>query len=294
MRNVEAAVIRDTVKKLCIDSNLFLPDDVKKALEQSIEIEKSPLGREILRDIVKNAEIAARDEVPICQDTGFAVFFVELGQEVAVVGGGFNDAINEGVRQGYKEGYLRKSIVDDPFYRRKNTSDNTPAIIHTFIVPGDRIRITIAPKGGGSENVGAQYRLPDEQLHAGRDLDGVRRVILDAAFKAQGQGCPPGVLGVGIGGDRSSSYAASKKVLLRRLDDVNPDSILAALEIQITNEVNQLGIGPMGLGGKTSLMGVKLATLHRLPACYFVSISYMCWAYRRRKMMVDGADVSFV
>jgi fumarate hydratase class I len=191
--------------------------------------------------------------------------------------------------------YLRPNSVNT--VTGKNTGDNTgdehyPAI-HFEEVEGDTLTVDLILKGGGCENVGAQYKLPDNRLGAGRDMEGVRKVVLDAVFQAQGKGCAPGALGVSIGGDRGSSFLASKEVLLRQLDDKNPDPKLAELETRLTNEANELGIGPMGFGGKTTVLGTKIKGLHRLPASYFVSISYMCWAYRRRKMVYKDGEATF-
>jgi fumarate hydratase subunit alpha len=281
MRNVEAVAIRDAVKQLCIDSNVYLPGDVKKILEQSVDKEESPIGREILRDIVKNAEIAARDGVAICQDTGFAVFFIELGQEVAVVGGDYNAAVNEGVRLGYSEGYLRKSIVDDPFYRRKNTKDNTPAIIHTFIVPGDRIKITIAPKGGGSENMSALAMLKPSD-----GIEGIKKFVVDTVNKAGSNPCPPVIVGIGIGGTIEQTTLIAKMALLKNVGERHPDPIVAKLEEDLLVEINNLGIGPQGFGGRVTALDVHINTFPAHIASMPVALNMQCHVARHREAII--------
>lgn len=281
MRTIETVAIRDAVKRLCMDSNFYLPDDVKKALERSVEKEESPIGKEILADIVKNAEIAARDGVAICQDTGFAVFFVELGQEVAVVGGDFNAAINEGVRLGYKEGYLRKSIVDDPFHRRKNTSDNTPAIIHTFIVPGDRIKITMAPKGGGSENMSALAMLKPSD-----GIEGIKRFVVETVNKAGSNPCPPVIVGVGIGGTIEQTTLIAKMALLKEVGARHPDPVVARLEEELLEEINRLGIGPQGFGGRVTALDVHISTFPAHIASMPVAVNMQCHVARHKQAII--------
>lgn len=281
MRNIETVAIRDAVRQLCIDSNYYLPDDVKKALERSVEKEESPIGKGILADIVKNAEIAARDGVAICQDTGFAVFFVELGQEVAVVGGDFNEAIHEGVRLGYKEGYLRKSIVDDPFHRRKNTSDNTPAIIHVFIVPGDRIKITIAPKGGGSENMSALAMLKPSD-----GIEGIKRFVVETVNKAGSNPCPPVIVGVGIGGTIEQTTLIAKMALLKDVGARHPDPVVARLEEELLEEINRLGIGPQGFGGRVTALDVHINTFPAHIASMPVAVNMQCHVARHKQAIL--------
>lgn len=281
MRTIETVAIRDAVKRLCMDSNFYLPDDVKKALERSVGKEESPIGKEILADIVKNAEIAARDGVAICQDTGFAVFFVELGQEVAVVGGDFNAAINEGVRLGYKEGYLRKSIVDDPFHRRKNTSDNTPAIIHTFIVPGDRIKITMAPKGGGSENMSALAMLKPSD-----GIEGIKRFVVETVNKAGSNPCPPVIVGVGIGGTIEQTTLIAKMALLKEVGARHPDPVVARLEEELLEEINRLGIGPQGFGGRVTALDVHISTFPAHIASMPVAVNMQCHVARHKQAII--------
>jgi len=271
-----------------------LPPDIEKRLRTAKEQEASGSAAQgALDTILKNVEMARQNSTPVCQDTGTPIFYVHYpeGWSTRIL----REQIQDAVVQATKKAFLRPNSVNA--LNGKNTGNNTgdehfPSIHFEEINEDEPLVIELMLKGGGCENVGAQYKLPDSNLGAGRDLDGVRKVVLDAVFRAQGKGCAPGALGVAIGGDRGSSYLGSKEALFRQLDDTNPDSELAALEARITEDANQLDIGPMGFGGKTTVLGAKVKGLHRLPASYFVSISYMCWAYRRRKMTVlDGKVV---
>lgn len=271
-----------------------LPPDVEAALRQAVEREApGSAARGALEAILKNVELARQNVTPICQDTGTPIFYVTYPE------GWSTRRLREDIRAAVAEAtartYLRPNAVHP--ITGKNTGNNLGddyfPTIHFKEVEGDTLTVDLMLKGGGCENVGAQYALPDSRLGAGRDLEGVRRVVLDAVHKAQGKGCAPGILGVAIGGDRGSSYIASKEALYRRLDDAHPDPQLAALEARLTDEANQLGIGPMGFGGQTTVLGTKLTTLHRLPASYFVTVSYMCWAYRRRRMTVRNGQVTY-
>ncbi|MGC8856045.1 MAG: fumarate hydratase, partial [Anaerolineae bacterium] len=250
-------------------------------------------ARGALETILKNVELSRKNSTPICQDTGTPIFYVRypFGWSTRQL----REQIRAALAEATRRSYMRPNAVDAIY--DKNTGNNLGGddfpYIHFEEVDGDELTIELMLKGGGCENVGAQYSLPDNRLGAGRDLAGVRKVILDAVHRAQGQGCAPGVLGVAIGGDRGSSYFASKEVLFDQLGESSDDPKLAALEQQITEEANQLGIGPMGFGGKTTVLGTRITGLHRLPASYFVSVSYMCWAYRRRKMTVKGAQVFY-
>jgi fumarate hydratase class I len=271
-----------------------LPPDVEAALRQARAREQpgsAALGA--LDSILENVGLAREKSSPICQDTGTPLFYVRhpAGWSTRQL----REQIRQAVAAATKKAYLRPNAVDSLSGKNSgnNLGDEAFPTIHFQEVDGDDLTVELILKGGGCENVGAQYSLPDDRLNAGRDLEGVRRVVLEAVHRAQGQGCAPGILGVAIGGDRGSSFAASKEVLLRPLDDVHPEAELAELEARVLQEGNQLGIGPMGFGGETTLLGVKATDLHRLPASFFVSVSYMCWAYRRRRMVVHGDDVRY-
>jgi fumarate hydratase class I len=272
-----------------------LPPDVEKALRESREQEEEGSAAQgALDTILENVEMARENSTPICQDTGTPLFFVSYPEGWSTRK--LTSQIQEAVIQATKKSYLRPNSVNT--LTGKNTGDNSgdehyPSI-HYEETEGGKLEIDLILKGGGCENVSTQYKLPDSALGAGRDLDGVRKVSLDAVTQAQGKGCAPGILGIAIGGDRGSSYVASKESLTRQLDDTNPDSALSDLEDKITDQANQLDIGPMGFHGKTTVLGTKIKNLHRLPASYFVSISYMCWAYRRRKMILADGDVSYL
>lgn len=268
-----------------------LPPDVEKRLRASLEAEEpGSAATGALGTLIKNVEMAREKSTPICQDTGTPIFYVHYPEGWSTRK--LRKQIQDAVVQATQKAYLRPNSVNT--VSGVNTGDNTgdehyPTIHFEEIDDDQDLVIELMLKGGGCENVGAQYKLPDNRLGAGRDLEGVRKVVLDAIYQAQGKGCAPGALGVAIGGDRGSSYLASKEVLFRPLADTNPEPELAELEERITKEANQLGIGPMGFGGQTTVLGTKIKGLHRLPASYFVSISYMCWAFRRRKMIYqDG------
>jgi fumarate hydratase class I len=271
-----------------------LPPDVEEKLRKSKEQEDEGSAAEgALNTILKNVEMARENSTPICQDTGTPIFYVSYpeGWSTRKLSAQIKGAVIEATAQTY----LRPNSVNTVTGR--NTGDNSgdehyPSI-HFQEVEGDKLTIDLMLKGGGCENVSTQYKLPDMSLAAGRDLDGVRKTALDAITKAQGKGCAPGTLGIAIGGDRGSSFAASKEVLLRKLDDKNPDTTLSELEEKITSQANELDIGPMGFRGKTTVLGTKIKNLHRLPASYFVSISYMCWAFRRRQMKYHNGETRY-
>ncbi len=271
-----------------------LPSDVEEKLRTSKEQEVEGSAAEgALKTILKNVEMARENSTPICQDTGTPIFYVSSPEGWSTRK--LSTQIKEAVIEATAKAYLRPNSVNT--LTGKNTGDNSgdehyPSI-HFQEVEGDELTIDLILKGGGCENVSTQYKLPDMALTAGRDLDGVRKTALDAITNAQGKGCAPGILGIAIGGDRGSSYAASKEVLLRKLDDKNPDTTLSELEDKITSQANELDIGPMGFRGKTTVLGTKIKNLHRLPASYFVSISYMCWAYRRRQMKYQNGEASY-
>ncbi len=271
-----------------------LPPDIEASLRRSFEQEQpGSAARGALETILNNIELSRKNSTPICQDTGTPIFQVHYPEGMSTRKLG--ETIKKAVAEATKRSYLRPNAVNA--LTEKNTGNNLGdehfPVIHFQEVDGNTLTIELLLKGGGCENVGAQYSLPYNELGAGRDLAGVRKVVLHAVQKAQGQGCAPGVLGVSIGGDRGTGYTASKEVLYRKLEDTNPDPKLAALEQQLTEESNQLGIGPMGFGGKTTVFGTKITGMHRLPASYFVTISYMCWAYRRRRMTATGDEIRY-
>ena len=274
MREISTEEIIELVADMCIESNCFLNEDIENALKEGLKNETNSLASDILSDILKNAEIARRDSAPICQDTGMAVFFLKLGQEVHIVGGGLYDAINEGVRHGYAEGYLRKSVVGDPL-RRKNTGDNTPAIIHTEIVEGDLFEITIAPKGFGSENMSAVRMLKPSD-----GVDGVVDFVVETVRTASGNPCPPIVVGVGIGGTMEKAAILSKQALLRDVRENNPDEYYAELEDLLLKKINGLDIGPQGFGGKTTALGVNIEVFPTHIAGLPVAVNISCHVTR--------------
>jgi fumarate hydratase class I len=271
-----------------------LPPDVEARLRQAVEQEQpGSAARGALETILKNVEISRQNSTPICQDTGTPIFYVSYPEGWSTRQ--LRRQIEAAVTEATSRAYLRPNAVDALSGKNSGNNlggDHFPSI-HFREVEGDQLTIDLMLKGGGCENVGAQYSLPNTALGAGRDLAGVRKVVLDAVFKAQGKGCAPGVLGVAIGGDRGSSYAASKEVLFNQLEQASPDPQLAAMEARLTEEANQMGIGPMGFGGQTTVLGTKITGMHRLPASYFVSVSYMCWAYRRRRMTWKDGEVAY-
>ena len=271
-----------------------LPPDVEKSIQEAAEREEpGSAARGALDTILKNVALARQNSTTICQDTGTPIFYVYYpdGWSTRRI----RKQIEAAVVEATERAYLRPNSVDSLTGKNSGNNlggDHFPSI-HFEEVEGDTLTIDLILKGGGCENVGAQYSLPNTALGAGRDLAGVRKVVLDAVQKAQGKGCAPGILGVAIGGDRGSSYYASKEVLFRKMDESSPEPQLAAMENRLTEEANQMGIGPMGFGGKTTVLGTKITSLNRLPASYFVSVSYMCWAYRRRRMTVTGDQISY-
>jgi fumarate hydratase class I len=272
-----------------------LPADVERALVAARQAEaEGSAARGALDTILENVALARRDSSPICQDTGTPIFTVRhpAGWSTREL----REQIRKAVAEATARAFLRPNAVDSLSGKNSgnNLGDEAFPTIHFEETEGATLTVDLMLKGGGCENVGAQYSLPHAGLGAGRDLEGVRRAALDAVHQAQGQGCAPGVLGIAIGGDRGSSFLASKEALLRPLDDRNPDAELAELEARLLGEANELGIGPMGFGGQTTVLGAKARSLHRLPASFFVSVSYMCWAHRRRRMVVDGESVRFL
>jgi len=280
MRQVSVADITAAVSDLCQTANFDLGEDVVTRVRQSLVVEGSPVGREILQQILDNAAIAAEERVAMCQDTGFAVVFCELGQDVRLVGGGLEEAINEGVRIGYREGYLRKSIVEHP-WRRKNTGDNTPAVVHLRLVPGDRVKLTVAPKGGGSENMS---RLA--MLKPADGLDGIRRFVVDSVVQAGPNPCPPVVIGVGVGGTFERVALLAKEALLRPLGRHHSDPEVAALERAILEEVNLSGVGPAGLGGRITALWASVETYPCHIASLPVAVNLNCHAARHKETVL--------
>ena len=271
-----------------------LPPDVEKRLRAAVEKEApGSAARGAFETILKNVELSRKNSSPICQDTGTPIFYVKFPEGWSTLK--LKQQIRTALAEATRKSYMRPNAVEAVYDKNSGNNlggDDFP-YIHFDEVEGDELTIELMLKGGGCENVGAQYSLPDNRLGAGRDLAGVRKVVLDAVQRAQGQGCAPGILGVSIGGDRGSGYVKSKEVLLDKIGTRNPDSKLAELEERLTGEANQLGIGPMGFGGKTTVIDTKITGLSRLPASYFVTISYMCWAYRRRKMTVRGDEITY-
>jgi fumarate hydratase subunit alpha len=275
VRELDVARITGAVKDLCISCNLVPGDDVKASLRRSLETEESPLGREILEVVLENHEIAEKNDMPICQDTGVAVIFIDVGQNVHLTGGSLEDAINEGVRQGYTEGYLRKSMVSDPVIDRKNTGDNTPAVIHTRIVPGEKVRIRFAAKGGGAENMSEV-----KMMTAADGIEGVKNFVVDRVKRSGGNPCPPMIVGVGIGGNFEKAAILSKEALFRPLGEPNPDPRYAQAEREILERVNRLGIGPQGLGGRTTALSVSIEFVPCHIASMPVAVNIQCHAHR--------------
>jgi len=279
MREINVKLITGKVRDLCMRANTDLGEDVLQAFDRAIEKEESPLGIEILRELKENARIAKEEDVPICQDTGFAVVFIELGQDVHLVGGDLKEAIFEGVRQGYRDGYLRKSVCH-PF-TRVNTGDNTPAVIHTEIVPGDKVKIIVAPKGGGSENMSRVVMLTPSD-----GIEGIKRFVVQRVRESGSNPCPPTIVGVGIGGTFEQAALSCKKSLLRPLGSKNPEPELDALESEILEEVNRLGIGPQGLGGRTTSLAVHILMMPCHIASFPLAVNIQCHVQRHKEVII--------
>ncbi len=281
MREVNVKDLIPVVKKLCIDANYYMGEDVIAKIKEFKEKEESPTAISVLDIILENYKLAASEKMPSCQDTGIAVCFIDVGQDVHLVGGDFTEAINEGVRQGYKDGYLRKSMVDDPIIDRINTKDNTPAIIYTEIVSGDKIKITVAPKGGGSENM-SEVRM----MKAADGIEGVIDFVVDRVRRSGGNPCPPIIVGVGLGGNFEQSALLAKKSLLRSLNEKNPNPKWAKIEEEILEKVNNLGIGPQGLGGRTTALGVFILSKPCHIASMPVAVNVQCHAARHKSAII--------
>ena len=280
IRTVQLSEITKNIKEMCIEANHFLSPDMAEAMEQAQQNEKSPLGKQILGQLQENLEIAAQDMIPICQDTGMAVVFIKVGQDVHLIGGSLTDAINEGVRQGYVDGYLRKSVVKDPIYR-ENTKDNTPAIIHYEIVEGEQVEITVAPKGFGSENMSRIFMLKPAD-----GIEGVKDAILTAVRDAGPNACPPMVVGVGIGGTFEKCAEMAKHALTRNLEEESPVEYVRDLEKEMLETINNLGIGPGGLGGRTTALAVNIETYPTHIAGLPVGINICCHVNRHAHRVI--------
>lgn len=280
MREINVDTVRDVVRRLCIEANYHLPEDVKAAITKCRKEEDWDIARNVLDQIKDNYEIADTNEVPICQDTGMACVFLEIGQEVHFVGGDLYEAIHEGVRRGYQDGYLRKSVVADPI-RRGNTGDNTPAMIYTDIVSGDKVTITLGPKGFGSENMSAI-----RMFKPSAGLEGIKDFILETVENAGPNPCPPMVVGVGIGGTFDKAALLAKKALMRELGTHNPDPYYGDLEDEMLSKINQLGIGPQGFGGKTTAIGLNILTMPTHIAGMPCAVNINCHATRHKKEVI--------
>jgi fumarate hydratase subunit alpha len=280
MRNIQVSALTEAVKTLCMDSNYFLGEDVLQKLRECLEHEESPLGKKVLEQLIENAGIACEEKIPMCQDTGFTVVFAEIGQDVHFTDGDFVEAVQEGVRLGTSEGYLRNSIVRDPL-RRINTGDNTPAVVHAEIVSGDKVKLTVAPKGGGSENMSEVRMLPP---FAG--IGGVREFVVDRVRRSGGNPCPPLIVGVGIGGTIEKCAWLAKKSLLRPVGSAHPDPFYAELEADLLKRINALGIGPMGFGGRCTALAVHVETYPCHIASLPVAVNIQCHAARHKEAVI--------
>lgn len=280
MRRINVETITQSIKEMCIEANHFLSPDMKKVFDEAAASEESPLGRQILGQLEENLCIAGEEMIPICQDTGMAVVFIKVGQDVHLIGGSLTDAINEGVRQGYVDGYLRKSVVKDPIYR-ENTKDNTPAIIHYEIVEGEQVEITVAPKGFGSENMSRVFMLKPAD-----GIEGVKDAILTAVRDAGPNACPPMVVGVGIGGTFEKCAEMAKHALTRNLEEESPVEYVRDLEKEMLETINNLGIGPGGLGGRTTALAVNIETYPTHIAGLPVGINICCHVNRHAHRVI--------
>ncbi len=280
MRQINSEKIVNNIERICIDANYNLGEDIIASLKNALQKEESPLGKEVIAQILENAEIGRSEYVPVCQDTGYAVIFVELGQEVQIVGDSLQNAINEGVRQGYKKGFLRKSIVKNPL-DRINTDDNTPAVIHTDIFPGDNLKITFMAKGGGCENMSRTAMLTPAQ---GRD--GVINFVVETVKTAGANPCPPIIVGVGIGGTFEYASLLSKKAILRSVGSHNKDNAISSLEDELLEKINKLGIGPQGFGGRITALAVHVETYPCHIASLPVAVNIECHSHRPKSVVI--------
>jgi len=279
LKEIKTSAITQAVAKLCQEANFTLGEDVLSALKQALQTEQSPLGREFLNQIIENTRIAKAEKLPLCQDCGTAVVFLEIGQDVHITGGDLEVAVEEGVRRGYYQGHLRKGIVSQPFSERVNTRDNTPAVIHAEIVPGDRLKITVLPKGGGAENVSRlAMLLPNE------GKQGIIELVTKTVEEAGGDSCPPLIIGLGIGGTAEKAMLMAKKALLRKVGEPNPDPEVARLEKEVLIRVNRLGVGPMGFGGSTTALAVHAEVSPTHITSLPVAVNLQCHSARHKEV----------
>lgn len=281
MKCISAGAITAAVKTLCMDVNYDLPADVEQALVKGLEQEESPFGRYSLEQILHNCQMARKTQQAMCQDTGIAVIYLEIGQEVHIEGGDLTEAVNEGVRQGYEEGYLRKSVVMEPLFSRENTGDNSPAVLHMQIVPGEHLKIMVVPKGAGSENMGAV-----KMLKPADGLEGTKQFILDTVRKAGGNPCPPVIVGIGVGGTMEKAPMLAKQALTREIGSRNPNPLYASLEKELLLAINKMGIGPQGLGGRVTALAVHIEYYPTHIAMLPVAVNLNCHAARHRQAIL--------
>lgn len=281
MREVKADDISGVTKKLCMDANYCLPSDVIDALKKGYGKEESAVGKDVLLQILKNVEIAAQQKIPLCQDTGVAVFFIDLGQEVRITGGNLEDAIDKGVKEGYAEGYLRKSMVSDPLFQRTNSKDNTPSVTHIRIVPGDKVKITFVPKGAGAENMSRAA-----MLNPVDGVEGVRDFVLETVKKAGANPCPPLIVGVGVGGNFEKAPCLAKRALLREIGEHNSHAEYAKLENELLAKINDLGIGPQGLGGRVTALAVNIEWFPCHIASLPIAVNIQCHSARHQEIEI--------
>lgn len=281
MKEIRVEAVTQTVARLCQEANFYLGEDVLQALKQAMEKEESPIGREVLQQILTNADIAAREHIPLCQDCGSAVVFIELGQEVHISGGSLYDAVEDGVRQGYTQGFLRKSIIKQLFSARINTQDNTPPIIHTTVIPGDKLKLTVAPKGGGSENMSRFTALAPA---SGRQ--GVIDFVVQTVEEAGSNPCPPIIVGVGVGGTAEKAMMLAKEALLRPVSQANYEPEVAELERELLQRINALGIGPQGFGGNTTALAVHIEVFPSHIASMPVAVNLQCHSSRHKEAIL--------
>jgi len=281
MREIAVDAITESVAKLCMDAGFYIPDDVRKSIIDARETEESPVGKAILGQILKSQDISAEERMPLCQDCGFAVIFIEIGQDVQIIGGDIKDSVNKGVAKGYTDGYLRKSILIDPLKRSPNSGDNTPPVIWFDIVPGDKLKITIAPKGGGSENMSRT-----KMLKPSDGVEGFKQFVIDSVVEAGGNPCPPVVVGVGVGGTFDKCAWLAKKALLRDIGQRNADPFYAELETELLETINKCGVGPMGLGGNTTALDVFIEQHPLHIATFPAAVNLNCHAARHKSVTI--------